>query len=89
MGRRAYFVQRLPLKGCLYRVRDRGRITPPCHGAVVGAYIRLDDPYRVHPHCLEHQGRPAGWGSDECLWQPRLQVQGVQEQLIRRREKGG
>ena len=83
MGKQAMYILRTPLQQCLHRVRDKGAVTRPCHGKVVGAYVHLDDPYRVHPCCAEHaHERPHQWPEDKSVWVERLQVQGVQEKLI-------
>ena len=83
MGKQAMYILRTPLQQCLHRVRDKGAVTRPCHGKVVGAYVHLDDPFRVHPCCAEHtHERPHQWPPDKSVWVQRLQVEAVQRKII-------
>ena len=90
MAKQAMYILRTPLQQCLHRVRDKGAITRPCHGKVVGAYVHMDDPYRVHPVCPEHAHElPHQWPEDKSVWVERLDVQAVQEKLISiKRQRG-
>lgn len=72
----AFYILKTPIQLCLYPTQGK-----PCANEVVGAYIKLDNPYAVHPHCAAHPDAPRNWSQGYLRRDP-PEVQHTQELLI-------